>query len=65
MFHFELLMIRSLEKNNDGEKLTKQKTKNSGDQWRTQDLAKGQWRRAIGARGRPGSPKFFEMCYFL
>ena len=58
-------MIRSLEKNNDGEKLTNQETKNSGDQWRTQDLAKGQWRRAIRTRRRPGSPKFFEMCYFL
>ena len=34
-------MIRGLEKNNEGERLTKQETKNSGDQWRIQDLAKG------------------------
>ena len=59
-------MIRSLKKkNNHGEKLTRQETKNGGNQWRTQDLAKGRWRRVIGARGRPGSPKCFEMRYFL
>ena len=50
MFHSELLMIRGLEKNNEGENLTKHETKNSGEQWRTQDLAKGSHNRGSGGK---------------
>ena len=43
-------MIRGLEKNNEGENLTKHETKNSGEQWRTQDLAKGSHNRGSGGK---------------
>ena len=44
-------MIRGLEKNNEGERLTQQEATNNGDQWRMQDLAKGEGGHKRGSGG--------------
>ena len=53
-------MIRGLEKNNEGEKLTKQETKNSGDQRYTmQSVAPKIWQRGGGGGGTAGDLRSF------